>query len=68
MLRAEFLPEPRGYWGAGQPGKVEVLLFPSLALRPGMERDTILFGGILLDITVHRLFLHGHIFLSENAK
>jgi hypothetical protein len=53
VLRAEFLPEPRGDWGAGQPGKVEVLLFPSLALRPRMECDTVLLGWILLEITVH---------------
>jgi hypothetical protein len=48
MLRAEFLPEPRGDWGTGQAGNVEVFLFPSLVLRPRMERDTGLLGGILL--------------------
>jgi hypothetical protein len=51
MLCAEFLPEPRGDWGTGQAGNVEVFLFPSLVLRPRMERDTGLLGGILLEIT-----------------
>ena len=59
MLCAEFLPEPRGDWGTGQAGNVEVFLFPSLVLRPRMERDTGLLGGILLEITVHGLSLLG---------
>ena len=53
MLRAEFLPKPRGDWGAGQPGNVEVLLFPSLYFCPGVEGHSTLLALVLLDVIFH---------------
>ena len=35
----ELLPEPRGHRGARHTGNLEVLLFLSLSLRPGVEGD-----------------------------
>ena len=54
-LRAEHLPEPRSHRRARHPGNVEVLLFLSLDVRPGVQGDTSILGLILLDICLHGL-------------
>ena len=55
VLRANNVPKPQRNRGSGSPSNVEVLLFRSLHVRPGVEGDASISGLVLLYMIFHVL-------------